>query len=350
MKNLLLGVAAMIGGIHASVACTGISLTAADGSYVQARTIEWAYGALKSEYVIIPRGEALQSYTPTGMNGMKFKARYGVVGLAVVEREFIAEGINEAGLSAGLFFFPRYGSYESYESVDNPRTLADLQVVQWMLTQCATIDEVKEAVKHVRIVALEKTAVVHWRIGDPSGRQVVMEIVDGNINFYENEVGVITNAPGYNWQVTNLENYVNLRPGSAQSYQLGGVTLEPNGGSTAMHGLPGDFTPPSRFVRAAFFRNTAPQRATGLDTVLEAFHLLNNFDVPIAIENPAEHNLPSATQWTSAIDLSSRTVYYKTAYNSTIRSISLDNIDFAKVKYASYPLDVVQREPIEVLY
>ena len=350
MKNLLLGVAAMLGGIHASVACTGISLTAADGSYIQARTIEWAYGVLKSEYVIIPRGEQLQSYTPTGANDIKFKARYGVVGLAVVEKEFIAEGINEMGLSAGLFFFPRYGSYESYESIDNPRTLADLQVVQWMLTQCASIDEVKEAVKHVRIVALEKTAVVHWRIGDPTGRQVVMEIVDGKVNFYENEVGVLTNAPGYNWQVTNLENYVNLRPGSAQSYKLGGVTLEPNGGSTAMHGLPGDFTPPSRFVRAAFFRNTAPQRATGVDTVLEAFHLLNNFDVPIAIENPTEHNLPSATQWTSAIDLSSRTVYYKTAYNSTIRSISLANIDFSKVKYASYPLDTEQREPIQALY
>lgn len=350
MKKLLLGIVAIVCGAHTSMACTGISLTAADGSYVQARTIEWAYGALKSEYVIIPRGEALQSYTPTGMNGIKFKARYGVVGLAVVEKEFIAEGINEAGLSAGLFFFPRYGSYESYESVDNPRTLADLQVVQWMLTQCATIDEVMEAVKRVRIVALEKTAVVHWRIGEPSGRQVVMEIVGGEVNFYENTVGVLTNAPGYEWQVTNLENYVNLRPGSAQSYQLGGVTLEPNGGSTAMLGLPGDFTPPSRFVRAAFFRNTAPQRATGVDTVLEAFHLLNNFDVPIAIENPTEHNLPSATQWTSAIDLTSRTVYYKTAYNSTIRSIALDNIDFAKVKYASYPLDTVQREPIEVLY
>lgn len=350
MKSLLLGIVAVVCGAHTSMACTGISLTAADGSYVQARTIEWAYGALKSEYVIIPRGEALQSYTPTGMNGIKFKARYGVVGLAVVEKEFIAEGINEAGLSAGLFFFPRYGSYESYESVDNPRTLADLQVVQWMLTQCATIDEAMEAVKRVRIVALEKTAVVHWRIGEPSGRQVVMEIVGGEVNFYENTVGVLTNAPGFEWQVTNLENYVNLRPGSAQSYQLGGVTLEPNGGSTAMLGLPGDFTPPSRFVRAAFFRNTAPQRATGVDTVLEAFHLLNNFDVPIAIENPTEHNLPSATQWTSAIDLTSRTVYYKTAYNSTIRSIALDNIDFAKVNYASYPLDTVQREPIEVLY
>ena len=350
MKKLLLGIVAVVCGAHTSFACTGISLTAADGSYIQARTIEWAYGALKSEYVIIPRGEALQSYTPTGMNGLKFKARYGVVGLAVVEKEFIAEGINEAGLSAGLFFFPRYGSYESYEAMDNPRTLADLQVVQWMLTQCATIDEAMQAVKRVRIVALEKTAVIHWRIGDPTGRQVVMEIVDGKINFYENEVGVLTNAPGFEWQVTNLENYINLRPGSAQSYKLGGVTLEPNGGSTAMLGLPGDFTPPSRFVRAAFFRNTAPTRATGVDTVLEAFHLLNNFDVPIAIENPSEHNLPSATQWTSAIDLSSRTVYYKTAYNSTIRSISLDNIDFARVKYASYPLDMVQKEPIQVLY
>ena len=350
MKRLLLSAAAIICGAHAALACTGISLTATDGSYIQARTIEWAYGALKSEYVIIPRGQELQSYTPSGMNGAKFKARYGVVGLAVVEREFIAEGINEAGLSAGLFFFPRYGSYEPYDEAYNHRTLGDLQVVQWMLTQCATIDEVMEAVRNVRIVALERSAVVHWRIGDPTGRQVVMEIVGGNINFYENKVGVLTNAPGYEWQVTNLENYVNLRPGSAESYALGGITLEPNGGSTAMHGLPGDFTPPSRFVRAAFFRNTAPQRATGVDTVLEAFHLLNNFDVPIAIENPAEHNLPSATQWTSAIDLSSRTVYYKTAYNSTIRSISLSNIDFDSVAYASYPLDTEQREPIEVLY
>lgn len=350
VKNLLVGIAAMVGGAHASIACTGISLTAADGSYIQARTIEWAYGPLKSEYVIIPRGEELQSYTPTGANGLRFKARYGVVGLAVVEREFIAEGINEVGLSAGLFFFPRYGSYEAYDSAYDAHTLADLQVVQWLLTQCATIDEVKSAVERVRIVGLEKTAVVHWRIGDPTGRQVVMEIVDGKVCFYDNRVGVLTNAPGYEWQVANLENYVNLRPGSAANLTLGEVTLEPLGGSSAMLGLPGDFTPPSRFVRAAFFRNTAPRRATGIETVLQAFHLLNNFDVPIAIENPSDSTLPSATQWTSAIDLTSRTVYYKTAYNSAIRSIALANIDFDNVTYASYPLDEVAREHITELY
>ncbi len=56
-KNLLLGIAAVCGSTFQAVACTGISLTSRDGSYVQARTIEWARGVLQSEYVIIPRGQ-----------------------------------------------------------------------------------------------------------------------------------------------------------------------------------------------------------------------------------------------------------------------------------------------------
>lgn len=117
-----------------------------------------------------------------------------------------------------------------------------------------------------------------------------------------------------------------------------------------MRGLPGDFTSPSRFVRAAFFRNTAPQLDDGLDTILQAFHLLNNFDVPIAIEAPNEKRLPSATHWTSAIDLTARTIYYKTAYNTTIRCIDLRDIDFTKVKYEAFPLDKIALQPIEYLY
>ncbi len=332
-----------------TMACTGISLTARDGSYVQARTIEWAKGALPSQYVIIPRGQQLRSYTPKGADGMSFKARYGVVGLAVVEKEFIAEGINEAGLSAGLFFFPRYGGYVAYDAALNDKTVADLQLVQWILTQCATIDEVKNAIGNIRVVGLERTAVVHWRIGEPSGRQVVLEIVDGTPHFYENSVGVLTNAPGFEWHLANLCNYVNLHAGDAPNQTLGTQRLIPLGGSSAMLGLPGDFTPPSRFVRAAFFRNTAPMRDSGIETVLECFHLLNNFDVPIAIENPDEKQLPSATQWTSAIDLVTRRVYYKTAYNNSIRCIDLRSIDFGRVQYQWHPLDKEQTQPIKMV-
>ena len=223
-KNLLLGIAAVCGSTFQAVACTGISLTSRDGSYVQARTIEWARGVLQSEYVIIPRGQQLTSFTPTGVNGLTFTAKYGVVGLAVVQKEFIAEGINEAGLSAGLFFFPHYGGYETYDAAQNQRTLADLQVTEWLLSQFSTIDEVKAALSSVRVVGLEKTAVVHWRIGEPSGRQVVLEIVGGVPHFYENEVGVLTNAPGFEWQLTNLNNYANLHPGDASMQKLSGIT------------------------------------------------------------------------------------------------------------------------------
>lgn len=108
-KNLLLGIAAVCGSTFHAVACTGISLTSRDGSYVQARTIEWARGVLQSEYVIIPRGQQLTSFTPTGVNGLTFTAKYGVVGLAVVQKEFIAEGINEADFRRTIFLSSLWG-------------------------------------------------------------------------------------------------------------------------------------------------------------------------------------------------------------------------------------------------
>ena len=63
-------------------------------------------------------------------------------------------------------------------------------MTEWLLSQFSTIDEVKAALSSVRVVGLEKIAVVHWRIGEQSGRQVVLEFVGGVPHFYENEVGV----------------------------------------------------------------------------------------------------------------------------------------------------------------
>jgi choloylglycine hydrolase len=332
------------------VACTGISLTAKDGSYIQARTIEWAGGYIPSQYVIIPRGEDLISLTPEGENGLRFKSRYGVAGLSVQQKEFIVEGVNETGLSAGLFYFPKYGSYAKFDSSKLATTLADLQVVPWLLSQFSSVDEVKAAMKNVDVVSLVPgTSTVHWRIGEPNGRQVVMEIHDGIAVFYENKVGVITNSPDFPWQVTNLNNYVNLYPGDAPSQKIGDVTLQYFGGGSGMLGLPGDFTPPSRFVRIAFFRATAPQLDTAFQTVTQCFHLLNNFDVPIGVEHPKGKapDIPSATQWTSAVDLSNRKIYYRTAYNCNIRCIELADMDFRKVKYQWHPLDVLLQQPVE---
>lgn len=351
MRKIMLCLSVLCSSSLAALACTGISLTAADGSYVQARTVEAAAGELESRYVIIPRGEKFTAYTPLGANGLKFEARYGVVGLSVVNTHFITEGINEKGLSAGLFFFPRYGGYAEYDARYAAETIGDLQVVEWLLATCATIDDVRNAMRRVRVVALDESAVVHWRIGEPSGSQVVMEIVGGRVNFYENTVGVLTNSPGFKWHITNLNNYVNLFPGAAPSQMLGKQQLQPIGGNSGFLGLPGDATPPSRFVRAAFYRATAPQLATGEATVMQCFHLLNNFDIPIGIEHPKGEspNIPSATQWTVATDLTARRIYYKTMYNNSIRCIDLSTIDFERVKYESFPLDKDKVQPVEYI-
>ena len=207
-----------------------------------------------------------------------------------------------------------------------------------------------ESLKQVHVVAIDpRASTVHWRFADVSGRQVVLEIVDGELYFFENDLGVLTNSPGFEWQLTNLNNYVNLYPGSAQPQSLGNVALRSFGAGSGFLGIPGDVTPPSRFVRAAFYQATAPVQDNARQTVLQGFQILNNFDIPLGIEfseGKVPVNIPSATQWTSATDMRHRMIYYRTMYNSAIRSIDLNKIDFQRVKYRAVPLDTIKEQPV----
>jgi choloylglycine hydrolase len=59
--------------------------------------------------------------------------------------------------------------------------------------------------------------------------------------------------------------------------------------------------------------------------------------------------MPSATQITIATDLQNRRLYYRTMYNSTIRSIDLNTIDFDRVNFQVETLENSREEPIERL-
>lgn len=346
-------IAGIVANLSPAKACTGITLKSKDDATIVARTIEWGGSYLNSQYVIVPRGYTEQSYIPGGIGGMSFTARYGYVGLAVEQKEFIAEGLNEAGLSAGLFYFPNYGKYAAYNPAEKKKSISDLQLVSWLLGECKTVNEVKEAVQKVHVINIDpRASTVHWRFTDLSGEQLVLEIIDGIPHFYENKLGVLTNSPGFEWQLTNLNNYVNLFPGTAPAQHLGKVELKSFGAGSGFLGMPGDITPPSRFVRAAFYQATAPRQDTALKTVLQCFQILNNFDIPEGIEFPLEEvpcDIPSATQWTSVTDLQNRILYFRTMYNSAIRSIDLRSIDFSTVHYRAVSMDPVKQQPIEVI-
>lgn len=350
----LLAAALSLASTAPATACTGITLKTDGGNTIVARTIEWNGNDLNSKLIVVPRNYNQKAISPSGQkDAMTMTAKYGYVGMAVEMEEFVVEGINEAGLSAGLFYFPRYGKYEQYDPKLKSTTVGDLQLVPWILGSFKSIEEVERAIGKIHIVAIDSRAsTVHWRIADNSGRQVVLEITDGKPTLHENTLGVLTNAPDFKWHLTNLNNYINLLPGTINSKSVGNIELNSTGAGSGLLGLPGDYTPPSRFIRAAFFQTSAPRQATAEKAVVQCFHILNNFDIPIGTENGHDvtpSDIPSATQWTSATDISGRKIYYRTMYNSTIRCIDLNRIDFTKTRYRSEPLDKSKEQPIVTL-
>lgn len=348
-------------GSHYAHACTGIALKAADGSRIVARTVEWANEAMNCGYAIVPRGHVQKSFTPEGVTGLEFKARYGYVGIYTDYEQFVVEGVNEAGLSAGLFFFPGFGEYPQFDKKTEDRSISDLQFVSWVLSNFSSIEEVKKGIKDIRVISMDsRIGTVHWRLSEPGGRIVVLEYKKGEPVFHENPIGTFTNSPGFEFHITNLRNYVNLHAGAAENQLLGQGTrpenpleLSPLGGGSGMLGLPGDFTPPSRFVRAAFFSMSAPILPTSFEMVTQAFHILNNFDIPVGAQHKADQiplGLPSATQFTAVTDLSTLRLYYRTAWNQNIRCLDLKRIDFSKVEYRTNPLDACKVQPVEMIF
>lgn len=346
-----LGVILTLLGTNGADACTGITLKSRDGGVVVARTMDWSREEMDNIYVVVPRGHSARSMLPDGSNnGMMFTSVYGYVGLGMEQADFIVDGTNEAGLSAALFYFPNYGQYVEYDDAYRDQTVADLQLVSWILSQFSTIDQVKSAIENIRVVHVDPRAdTVHWRITEASGKQVVLEFIDGKPVFYDSELGVLTNSPAYSWHLMNLNNYVNLKPGAAGPTALGPLTLRPFGAGSGFLGIPGDMTPPSRFVRAAFFQSFSLTQPTAFESVMQAFHILNNFDVPTGIQfavGESPTNMPSATQWTIATDMTNRVIYYHTMYDRALRSIDLKNINFETVAFQSHPLSATKTETI----
>ena len=334
-----------------AIACTGIKLRADDGSIISARTIDWSGAEMNNIYVIVPRGHEMRSLLPNGTaGGMKFTAKYGFVGLGMQNPDFVVDGTNEAGLNAALFYFPDYGKYRPYSPAQNDIAIADFQLVSWILSQFSTIDQVKSAIDNINVINIDPTAsTTHWRITDTSGQTVVLEIIDGVPTFYDNPLGVLANAPGFQWQMTNLNSYVNLYPGAAPTNTFGPIKLKSFSNGTGLLGLPGDFSSPSRFVRASFFQTYSIPQKTGYDAVMQSFHILNNFDVPFGTSynlGKATFDMPSATQWTISTDQTNRQIYYHTMDNRTIRHIDLKALDFSNIPFQYHPLDTIRAQTI----
>jgi choloylglycine hydrolase len=129
--------------------------------------------------------------------------------------------------------------------------------------------------------------------------------------------------------MTNLSNYVTMSDKNVEKIDLGGKEIKGLGQGSGMLGLPGDFTPPSRFVRAVAFSKSALPVEKARDGVLQAFHILNQFDIPKGAARGIEQGKESSdyTLWTSAADLKNLRYYFRTYHNSRIRMVDLKAAD-----------------------
>jgi len=94
------------------------------------------------------------------------------------------------------------------------------------------------------------------------------------MKIFDNALGVLTNSPSFDWHTTNLRNYIHLSAVAIPEKKIAGLDFSPMGAGSGTIGLPGDFTPPSRFVRAVAWTQTARSTQTSIETVYEVFRIL----------------------------------------------------------------------------
>jgi choloylglycine hydrolase len=328
-------------------ACTGISLMAANGGAVRGRTLEFGF-PLRSNVLVIPAGQEISGTLPDGGKGLTYTSRYAIVGANALNLPIIIDGINDQGLSVGLFYWPPpYPEYTDVTPENAEHAIAPHEFGIWALGNFATIDEVKEGLKNIVVVPTPASGFgsaqgivpgVHFFIQDKTGKSIVVEPVDHTLKVHDAPLGIMSNAPTYDWHMTNLQNYLNVSTKDVTSTKLGTVTLRAFGTGAGLHGLPGDFTPPSRFVRAAIYGPSAAPNATADDAVLSAFHILNQFDIPKgsvsgSVVSPTSVEI---TEWTSVADLKNLRWYFRTFEDQSIHMVDLKQaLDASKGKIST---------------
>ncbi|MCH4541601.1 choloylglycine hydrolase [Ochrobactrum sp. POC9] len=333
---------------QAAFACTSFVLPTTDDGYVYARTMEFAF-ELKSDLIVIPRKFEITSTAAAGKPGMKWKGQYAAVGMNAFGVPALTDGMNEKGLAGGILYFPDFAQYQDPATADPAKSLAPWDFLSWALTNFATVAEVKAALDTVSVINVKQENLgiappFHYTLHDETGASIVIEPVDGKLKVYDNPLGVMTNSPNFDWHLTNLRNYVNLSPENAKPLVINNATIKPLGHGSGLLGVPGDSTPPSRFVRASAYVLSAAKLPSGPESVRLAEHIANNFDIPKGLIRDPQAPL-EYTQWTSIADMKNDIYYIKTYDNQVLRSVSLKDMDLDAKDLVTVKMDPLPIAP-----
>ncbi len=336
--------------------CTSFLLKASDKGCVYGRTMEFGI-PLDSMLMVTPRNYAFQGIGIDGKpgSGLNWTSKYAVAGMNGLGVPIFADGMNEKGLMGGMLNAPFTAEYQDVSPANSANSISSIQVLQYALTNFATVDEARAGFEKIFVNRStvpqynNSTFPLRYTLHDSNGKSIVIEYLKGELVITDNPIGVMTNDPAFGEQLNNIGQFANLTNIEQPSPVIDGVTYRSPSSGNGLHGLPGDYLSPSRFIRALFLSKSVPTTYTTIEQVNAAWHILGSFDIPPgAITLPASNPYGGGvggieiTEWSVVADNKNMTYNVKMFETTNIYSFDLKKIDVNAKEFQYYKLDKPQ--------
>lgn len=298
-------------------------------------------GSFGEQIVIVPR-----SYTFKFRRAGILKKHYAMIGMAAVAEDYplFADAANEKGLCAAGLDFPSNAYYAPPESCGR-HNITPFEVIPWVLSKCSSTSEARKLLEITRIVDIPFSSrlpltPLHWIFADGAD-SFVLETTKNGMKLYDAPADVLTNEPPYDFQMTNLAQYLNLSNGVPDNVLSAIPGVSPFGKGLGAIGLPGDFSPASRFVKAVYLLKNSPAEMSDRESLAQFFHILEAAAVPrgmISLDDGRDY----FTLYSSCIDASAGVYYYRTYFTNQLASASLRSEELSSEKLIKIPLKTHQ--------
>jgi choloylglycine hydrolase len=306
--------------------CTAISHNKLFG-----RNLDLEYG-YDERVVITPR-----NYPLIFRRAGTFHPHNAIIGMAAVDQSYplYFDAMNEHGLCMAGLDFPG----NAYYPPERPDLLniAPFELIPWVLCQCSNVHEARELLRSTHLAdicynANFPQAPLHWIIADKNDC-IVLEPTKYCLQIYENPIGVLCNNPPFPYHLHHLAGFQHLSAGERPPL-FENVSLKPYGGGLGAIGLPGDFSSPSRFVKAAFVK--CHSHYSEGQHITQFFHLLDAVAMPRGSVRVRE-NRDEITRYSCCCDMDTGNYYYTTYDNRRIQSVRLNrsNLDGSEIEQYS---------------
>ena len=313
--------------------CTAATYRTKDHYFGRTLDYEVSYG---EEVVVTPRN------FPFHFRHMgSLSSHYAIIGMATVAGDYplYYDATNEKGLSIAGLNFPGNADYKPMaEGKDN---VATFELIPWLLGQCATVQEAKEHLDRMNLADTPfspqfPVSPLHWIIADRDCAITVESVREG-IRIYDNPVGILTNNPPFDYQMTNLTNYMSLSTEPPENHFSDQLDLTPYSRGMGMLGMPGDLSSASRFVRAAFTKLHSVSGTSESESISQFFHILGSVAQQRGCVHMGEGKY-EITIYTSCCNTDRGIYYYTTYENSQITGVDMHRENLDGQQLSRYPL------------